>query len=329
MDGITDAAMRAFQGAQGAFTGAVSEFVRVSNQPLPRKVFARDVPELATGCRTETGLHVQVQILGGDPDCMAASALNAVSAGADSLDINFGCPAPTVNRNDGGASILRCPNRVFEITRAVRQAVPPEIPVSVKVRLGWDTIDAIHANAEMAERAGAAWITIHARTKTQGYSPPVYWEPVAQVRRSASIPIVANGDIWTLDDLERCESMTGCRHFMIGRPALADPRFPHLAAQHLGLAKRSPIPSTDWVALFEGLLAFSDRFYGPGNPHSLNRLKQWLALASRFGRFEGFDNLKRIPDRRGFLDALKASQAPSDFISDPSAASRRPVASVG
>src|SRR5687768_16633569 len=106
MDGITDAPMRALQGATGAFTYAVTEFVRVSSQPIPAKVFRREVPELCHGARTPTGLPVQVQILGGHPERMAKSALAACKAGAKAIDINFGCPAPTVNRHDGGASLL-------------------------------------------------------------------------------------------------------------------------------------------------------------------------------------------------------------------------------
>lgn len=101
MDGITDAAMRAFQGATGAFTFAVTEFLRVSQEPIPKKVFRRDVPELSNGGRTLTGLPVQIQLLGGDPGRMAQSAVIACEAGAPGIDINFGCPAPTVNRHDG------------------------------------------------------------------------------------------------------------------------------------------------------------------------------------------------------------------------------------
>src|ERR1044072_1746099 len=161
MEGITDAPMRALQGAIGSFTFAVSEFVRVSGEPVPRKGFVRDVPELRTGAVTATGLPVAIQILGGDPDRMAQSALNAVSVGALAIDINFGCPAPTVNRNDGGASILREPCRIRDIVQAIREAVPPEIPVSAKLRLGWDRIETMEETAAMADTGGADWITIH------------------------------------------------------------------------------------------------------------------------------------------------------------------------
>lgn len=308
MDGITDATMRAFQGAQSTFTHAVTEFIRVSNHPLPKKVFVRDVPELATNATTITALTVQVQILGGDPDHMAASAVNAVLAGANSIDINFGCPAPTVNRNDGGASILRCPQRVYEITKAVRDAVPKQIPVSVKVRLGWDSIEPIHQNAEVIQKAGASWLTIHARTKSQGYQPPVYWHPIGEVNRNASIPIIANGDIWTLDDFHLCQEQTRCRHFMIGRSALANPQLPHQIARALGLNPKSQIPETDWVNLFQQLLEFNSQFEDPTHPKSLNRLKQWLAIASRFGDVPHFAELKKINTHEEFFTQLQDTQ---------------------
>ncbi len=317
MDGITDATMRAFQGAQKTFTHAVTEFIRVSNHPLPSRVFTRDVPELATNAITITGLLVQVQILGGDPDLMAISALNAIQVGATAIDINFGCPAPTVNRNDGGASILRCPQRVYEITKAVRDAVPSQIPVSVKVRLGWETIEPIHENAEMVQKAGASWLTIHARTKAQGYLPPVYWHPIGEVNRNASIPIIANGDIWTIDDFHLCQEQTACTHFMIGRPALANPQLPHQITQSLGLTSSGTLPQTDWPALFQKLLYYSEIFQGPVNSKSLNRIKQWLSLAQKFGDFPSCTPIKQIAEPDLFMQNLQEFCHSIEFAHSP------------
>ena len=287
MDGITDAPMRDFMGRLGAFTYGVTEFVRVSVDPLPARVFRREVPELLNGGRTETGMPVQVQILGGDPGRMALSAAAAVRAGATAIDLNFGCPAPTVNRNDGGAALLREPCRVREVVRAVREAVPPTVPVSAKLRLGWDAIDAIDENAAMAAEGGAAWLTIHARTKVQGYQPPVFWPAIGRVRARIGIPVVANGDIWTLNDFRRCEDETGCRHFMVGRGALARPSLPGEIAGALGLPFR-PLFQDGWSGLLRELV----QFCGPGG-RTLARLKQWLNLAGRHGEFRGFDAVKR------------------------------------
>jgi tRNA-dihydrouridine synthase C len=308
MEGITDAPMRALQGASGAFSFAVSEFLRVSGEPIPRKVFLRDVPELGHGCVTPTGLPVQVQILGGHPGRMAQSALTAVEAGAKAIDINFGCPAPIVNRHDGGASILREPCRVREIVAEVRAAVPQELPVSAKLRLGWDDIDSVYDNAAMAAEGGATWVTIHARTKVQGYNPPVYWQPIGRVRKMLDVPVVANGDIWTIQDFRRCQDETGCTHYMLGRCALANPPLPAQIAAELGLAPPSPAEPVDWLGLLEELACWTAYYADCVPKHTVMRFKQWLNLASRFGDFPHFDALKRIATVEEFYDRLKELQ---------------------
>lgn len=308
MDGITDAPMRAFQGDHGAFTYAVSEFLRVSIEPLPIKVFRKEVPELNTQGRTASGMPVQVQILGGDPGRMATSAVTACRAGAKAIDINFGCPAPTVNRHDGGASLLREPCRIRDIVRAVREAVPEQIPVSAKLRLGWDSIDDIHENAAMAAEAGADWITIHARTRVQGYTPPVYWQPIGKVREDLNIPVVANGDIWNLEDFRQCKAETGCIHFMIGRSALANPLLPHLAARELGL-DGNPKAETNWVPLLKTFLGYLEP-PEPKMPHRrLMKLKQWMKIASNFGDFTHFDEIKQAMTTDEFFELLEKALA--------------------
>ncbi len=299
MDGITDAAMRALMGELGGFSYAVSEFLRVSVAVLPAKVFRREVPELLSGARTPTGLPVQVQILGGDPDRMAASALAAVRAGANAIDINFGCPAPTVNRNDGGASLLRTPCRIRDVVRAVREAVPTEVPVSAKLRLGWESTDEILVNAPMAVEGGANWLTLHARTRMQSYRPPVDWAMVGRVRQMVQVPVVANGDIWNLEDFRRCREVTGCQHFMIGRAALANPRLPGQIARELGLNSASQLDSADWESLFRRLVKWCDQ-----SPHTVLKLKQWIKLAHLHGDFPWFDRLKTATTLDEFFDLL-------------------------
>jgi tRNA-dihydrouridine synthase C len=304
MDGITDAPMRALQGEAGAFSYAVSEFQRVSGDPLPGKVFRREVPEVGHGCVTPTGLPVQVQILGGDPGRMAVSAQAAVRAGAMAIDINFGCPAPTVNRHDGGASLLKSPCRIRDIVSAVRDALPPEIPVSAKMRLGWDEIESIHENAAMAVAGGASWLTVHARTRAQGYKPPVYWEPLRKVREAIPIPLVANGDLWTREDFRRCREITGCVHFMIGRSAMADPSLSWAIAGELGL-EVGPTPSLDWDRLLSRFVYWLDAYEQGYSTRPLERIKQWLSLAHRHGEFPLFDEIKRMKALDEVFDSLR------------------------
>jgi tRNA-dihydrouridine synthase C len=308
MEGVTDAPMRMLQGGTGAFTYCVSEFLRVSHAVPPMHVLYTHIPELKTAAATTTGLPVQVQLLGGDPGRLAATAVLAVECGATAIDMNFGCPAKTVNRHDGGATLLQYPQRILEIVRALRDALPPRVPVSAKLRLGWDGIDAVHENAAMAEKGGAAWITIHARTRSQGYLPPVFWPKIGQVRRAASIPVVANGDIWTNDDFKRCRDETGCVHFMLGRGALANPGLAMQVRRELGLTGgEGPVPT--WRELMLRLVACSEAC-GAANPgRILMRMKQWLKLGAQHGNFARFDAIKQAKS----IDALLAAMGETDL----------------
>ena len=309
MEGITDAPMRAARGQAGGFSYAVAEFLRVSERVPPRHVFLSHVPELLTGGRTSTGLAVHLQLLGGDAGRLAESAGRACELGATAIDLNFGCPAPTVNRHDGGATLLRYPKRIREIVAAVRQAVPAWVPVSAKVRLGWDTIDAIEQNAEMVAEGGASWLTIHGRTRMAGYAPPVFWRPIGRVRERLGLPVVANGDIWNLADFRRCRDETGCIHFMLGRGALADPRFPRAVASELRLVPRADEPSVpiDWPSEIRRLIEWTARIgIGYERPRKLlARLKQWLRLAAAAGTFTRFDAIRRTECCESLLAALE------------------------
>ena len=308
MEGVTDAPMRAVQGESGAVTFGVSEFLRVAQLVPPKHVFLKHIPELKSGARTASGMPVQVQLLGGHAGRMAAAAVVACELGARAIDINFGCPAKTVNRHDGGATLLKFPLRIREIVAAVRAAVPGEIPVSAKLRLGWDTLDAIIENADMAAEGGASWLTIHGRTREAGYAPPIHWSPIGRVRERLNIPVVANGDIWTVADFHRCRDATGCRHFMLGRGALANPLLANQVAEELGLRPREPALPTDWPSLLRRLIASSEVLGEASPSRVLRRLKQWLSLASRFGSFRHFEKIKRVEDIGDLFRILSADQ---------------------
>jgi tRNA-dihydrouridine synthase C len=326
MEGVTDAPMRALQGATGAFTFSVSEFLRVSQTVPGSNAFLRHVPELRTTARTPTGLPVQVQLLGGDADRLAAAAVIAHEAGARAIDLNFGCPARTVNRHDGGATLLKHPQRIREIVRTVRDAVPRDVPVSAKLRLGWDCVESIHENAAMAAEGGASWLTIHARTRTQGYAPPVYWPLVGRVRERLAIPVIANGDIWTLDDFRRCRDETGCRHFMLGRGALADPGLAQRVAAELGLIPKTAGPPPDWPSLIRDLVDWTVRLCERGHERVVFRAKQWLRLAAVHGSFDRFEQIKRARTTGEVLAILEGPRV-TCAVNTPSASV--PAAAAG
>jgi len=304
MEGVTDAPMRALLSERGGFSYCVSEFLRVSQEIPPARTFFEHVPEFKTDCRTASGAPVQVQLLGGDPEKMALTAARACQLGAKAIDINFGCPAPTVNRHDGGATLLKFPLRIRGIVEAVRAAVPAEYPVSAKLRLGWDSMDSVDENAERAAEGGAAWITIHGRTRMQGYTPPAYWGPIGRVKQRLGIPVVANGEIWDLEDFKRCRDETGAIHFMIGRGALGDPGLAHGIARELGL----PLPTQSepvrdgfafsepraWRSLFLRFVALNGEYSENAERISVHRIKQWLRYAQMRHPLPWFDTLKRL-----------------------------------
>jgi len=304
MEGIADAPMRAFLGEVGRFSYAVAPFVRVSAGPVPPKVFLRDVPELGNAGKTPTGLPVQVQILGGDPDLMAESALNVVRLGARCVDLNFGCPAKTVNRHDGGAALLKEPRRIGEIVRAVRSAVPPNVAVSAKIRLGWENPNDVFAIAEQALDAGAAWLTVHARTRVQGYQPPAQWQYVGALRRSLDVPVIANGDIWNVDDLLRCQDETGCQAFMLGRGSLADPLLSVRCAHALGIGSGSKNLRTNWREWVERFLVWNAD-HGYRHPEgSAAHIKEWLRIAWRKTGKPDFERLRKCRTTDLMLEVL-------------------------
>lgn len=304
MEGVTDAPMRALLSERGGFNYCVSEFLRISQDVLPPKVYLEHIPELRADCRTPSGTPIQVQLLGGNEELLALSAVRACELGARAIDLNFGCPAPTVNRHDGGAALLRYPDRIRSIVAAVRAAVPAEFPVSAKLRLGWDDMNAIHLNAERAAEGGASWITIHARTKVQGYIPPAHWKYIGAVRKNLDIPVVANGEIWTREDFLKCRDETGCEHYMIGRGALADPELSWVISHELGLKLPSRCQSLEgsfstrareWLPLIERFAEHCAAHVEThsGAPYTVRRVKQWVKMASLKKELPWFELLKR------------------------------------
>lgn len=311
MDGITDALMRRLLTSLMPFSYCVTEFLRISALVPPEHVFRKTMPELENGSRTASGAPVELQLLGGDPDRLADSAIRAVACGAQGIDLNFGCPAPTVNRHDGGATLLKYPERIEAIVRAVRSVVPAGIPVSAKLRLGWDDPSAIEENAERAARGGAAWITIHGRTKMQGYTPPAYWEPIGRVRAALDIPVVANGEIWSVDDLRRCQDQSGCEHFMIGRGALANLNLVRDCVQALGLPRATEgleAGTLGWLGILRVLDRLS-REFGEADRRTCARMKQWLNYAHKRRSIDWFDSVKQAKCSRDLMLLVERATA--------------------
>lgn len=162
------------------------------------------------------------QIFGDNPEIMAEAALKTLSFNPDFIDINMGCPAPKIAGNGGGSALLKNPPLISEIVESVVKVSP--IPVTVKIRIGWDadTINAVEV-AKRIEAAGADALTVHGRTRTQMYAPPVFLNEIAKVKQAVSIPVIGNGDIVDGISAERMLNETGCDFLMVGRGALGRP----------------------------------------------------------------------------------------------------------
>ena len=302
MEGLMDGVFRELLTAVGGIDHCVTEFIRVTQQVFPEKVFYRLCPELHNGGRTQAGTPVHIQLLGSDPEFLAENAAKAASLGALAIDLNFGCPAKTVNRSQGGAVLLQYPDLLHRIAIAVRAAVPSDIPVSAKMRLGFKDKSLALENASALATGGVQWLTVHARTKTEGYKPPAYWHWIADVKKTVDIPVLANGEIWTPEQAKQCQEESHSDLLMIGRGLVATPDLariikepgyqPMTWQQHLGLLE----------TLAGSLQHLTDK-------QLTDRMKQWLHYFSMHSaEIKGvFDQVKREKERSTFFGAIRAA----------------------
>ena len=216
MAGVADRAFRELCIGYGA-SYVVSEMISSKGVSLGDRK-SKQLMQLS-----ETERPAGVQIFGNDPEIMAESVKTVLGVHPQFVDINMGCPAPKIAGNGGGASLMRNPELAEQIVAAVKKACG-EIPVTVKIRAGWDfdTINAVEM-AKRAENAGAAAVTVHGRTRQQMYAPPVNHEIIAEVKKAVSIPVVGNGDITDGITAAKMLEDTNCDFLMVGRGALGRP----------------------------------------------------------------------------------------------------------
>jgi tRNA-dihydrouridine synthase C len=299
MEGLMDGTFRELMTSVGGIDHCVTEFVRVTGQLLPPKVFYRLCPELRNGGKTQAGTPVHVQLLGSEPELMAENAALAASLGAPAIDLNFGCPAKTVNRHMGGAVLLQYPDLLHSITSAVRKAVPDHIPVTAKMRLGFTDKSVALVNAQALEAAGIQWLTVHARTKTEGYKPPAYWEWIRQIKDVVNIPVLANGEIWTPEQAAQCQQESGSDILMIGRGLVAVP--------DLGLQIKDPkhTPMT-WQESLALMKVLAESLPHLQDQQLTSRMKQWLHYFSMQSPeiAQVFEVVKRELNKDKFFRAL-------------------------
>ena len=228
--------------------GALEVKSRVLQSPLSgvtdlvfRRLVRRHAPDsmMYTEMVNATGLHyvkelpiimevdpnerpISIQLFDCRPDFLAEAAQMAVAEGADTVDINMGCPVNKITKNGGGSSLLRDPEKAEAIVRAVVNAV--NVPVTVKTRIGWtDQEINILDFAKRMEAAGAKMITVHGRTRAQGYNGAAKWEWIGRVKEILSIPVIANGDMFSIEAAVKCLEQTGADGVMCSRGTLGYP----------------------------------------------------------------------------------------------------------
>ncbi|WP_349928797.1 tRNA-dihydrouridine synthase [Acinetobacter sp. A1-4-2] len=303
MEGLTDPIMRDVLTSVGSFDWCVTEFIRVTDSVLPDHVYHNYCPELLNEGKTAAGTPVHVQFLGNNPEMLAANAFRAVELGAPAIDMNFGCPAKTVNRHRGGSVLLDEPEVVHLLVKAVRDAVPKHIPVSAKMRLGYMDRKFTLENAHAIEDAGAAWVTVHARTKAEGYTPPAFWDQLQPIREALNINVIANGEIWTNADAKQCQLESGCEDLMIGRAAVTTPDITQCIRQNTDEA----------LITWNELLALQIRFLNGPYKKEVNmvgRYKQWLGMMSKHypEAKELWNEVKRIKGLAEIIENLNVSK---------------------
>ena len=327
MEGLLDFVLRDVLTSIGGADRCVSEFIRITGSLLPDKVYLRTMPELLAGSRTAAGTPVRAQLLGSDPASMAANAARLAALSPEGIDLNFGCPAKVVNRHGGGASLLQYPEAIHAVVSAVRAAVPEQLPVSAKMRLGFNDRALMLECAQAMQAGGACELVVHGRTKQDGYRPPAYWDQIARIREAVRLPVVANGEIWTVEDALRCQAESGCQDLMLGRGIVADPGLAWRIRKAWAERSGEPVPAgyrdVQWPDLLPALQRFWDLVCADLEPRQrAGRLKQWLNLMRRaFPEAEAaYQHVRVMTDQRAITVWLAQLQAEAGLPAAPVAA---------
>ena len=246
---------------------------------------------------------IALQISGADPERMAEAAALCGEAGADLVDINMGCPVRKVTRNGAGAALMRDPDLAARIVESVRNAV--SVPVTAKFRLGWSgkSLSFLEMGRTLVS-AGAAALTLHARTRDQMYGGDARWEHIARLKEAVSVPVIGNGDVRTPEDAAAMMARTGCDGVMIGREAVKNPWIFRQSAEVLATGSWTPLTFEARIDMirthFEDLLGLPDKL-------ALHRMKTFLGKYTKGvrGAASFRATLQSHKDPRGLLQAFE------------------------
>jgi nifR3 family TIM-barrel protein len=237
MEGVGDRCFRKAMASVGGFDEAVTDFIRV-----PTNAHVQSLARVYDAQETKP-IPLAAQLMGSDVALMAAMAQEMEKRGAPRIDLNCGCPSNTVTGRGAGSSLLKTPELLYEVARGMVKAV--SVPVTIKMRSGYEDTSLFKDNLLAAQESGARFITLHPRTKVDGYGPPARWDLIAEAKALLKIPVVGNGDILTVEDALKMLEMTACDALMIGRGSVINPFIFHQIRAHFS---QQPI-SHKWEAL--------------------------------------------------------------------------------
>ena len=289
MDGVSDWPFRSLCRRVGSAM-SYTEFVRAED------VLDEKASVFKKLTYDESERPVVFQIYGNDPDRIVEAALRIRDLEPDVIDLNMGCPEKKVANRGAGVGMMRTP---LKIARTIRKLVAAlDIPVTGKMRIGWDDCKTYKLVARIVEEEGGVLIAIHGRTKEQGYRGCADWDAIAEVKAAVKIPVIGNGDVRMVDDVKRMHAHTGCDAVMIGRGAMSNPWI-------FSGRDRDEVPTEEVRTFMREHLKRNIEFYGEEDGQRLFRkyVAQYLMLNRHLTREERRDILSKQPPEK-FLAVL-------------------------
>lgn len=267
MEGVGDRPFRKAMARVGGFDEACTEFIRV-----PIKAHIESLASIYDA--SELGsMPLAAQVMGSDPELIAKMGQALEKRGAPRIDLNCGCPSNTVTGKGAGSSLLKTPELLHQIAKTLVSSV--NIPVTLKMRSGYDDTSLFFENLQAAEESGIAFLTLHPRTKKDGYSAKANWDLIAEAKKRVKIPLVGNGDIRTVEQALSMLEKTSCDALMIGRGAIMDPFIFHKIKNHFEGKTLNPTLE-DYIQF---ITHFSNEL-DPKTPNKtrVNKIKQILSF---------------------------------------------------
>ena len=270
MEGVGDRCFRKALASIGGFDEAVRDFLRVPiNAHIKSLAAVYEADELAP-------IPLAAQLMGSNPLLMAEMAIEMEQRGAPRVDLNCGCPSNTVTGKGAGSSLLKEPDSLYLIAKAMVDAV--SIPVTAKLRSGFDDISLFRENLLAAQESGIRFLTLHPRTKADGYGPPARWDLIAEAKSILKIPVVGNGDITTVEHAITMLNQTSCDALMIGRGSVINPFIFHAIKAHFAQVPYQP----QWSSLIKYFEVYIGEMWAEAPERTkINKVKQLLSFLFR------------------------------------------------